>query len=109
MPAHNYHFTLELHAKFTCDDSAGQVFTFIGDDDMYVYINKKLVIEIGGHHYPREQNVELDRRGLTNGQTYPMDIYYAERRTAGSNCYMSTTLLLEKAVFSPVSVSAAFD
>ncbi len=44
----NFHFTYELHTNFTY--KPGQKFTFIGDDDVWVYVNKKRVIDIGGVH-----------------------------------------------------------
>lgn len=46
--SHNYHFTFELHTNFTY--TPNQVFTFIGDDDVWVYVNGKRTIDIGGVH-----------------------------------------------------------
>ncbi len=53
----NFHFTFELHNKFNY--RPGQKFTFIGDDDVWVYINGKKVIDIGGVHSQVSANVTL--------------------------------------------------
>ena len=44
----NFHFTYEIKTKFTY--SPGQEFTFIGDDDVWVYVNGKRCIDVGGVH-----------------------------------------------------------
>ncbi len=45
---HNFHFTFELHTEFTY--KPGQYFMFIGDDDVWVYVDGQQVIDIGGVH-----------------------------------------------------------
>ena len=94
-PKHNYHFTTELHARFTYDAAAGQVFKFTGDDDIWVFVNGRLVVDLGGTHGPEEQFVDMTRLGLIDGKRYSLDIFHAERQTNGSNFRFQTDLFLE--------------
>lgn len=106
-PDHNFHFTFEMHTKFTYDADGNQFFHFIGDDDVYVYIDGKLAIDLGGVHSSTEQYVDLRRMGLTDGETYSLDFFFAERHRTESHVRMVTNLELEPVV--TPSISAAFD
>jgi fibro-slime domain-containing protein len=90
---HNYSFTVEIHTVFTY--KGGEYFNFRGDDDVFVYINGKLVINLGGIHGPEPGQVKIDTLGLTAGNTYPLDFFSAERHVVGSNIEFETTLDLE--------------
>ncbi len=104
---HNYHFTFELHARFVYDASAGQIFEFFGDDDVWVFMNGQLVVDVGDRHWPRGQFVDLDRLGLADGETYALDLFFAERRKFGSNCRITTNMPL---ISGPnVNTSGCFD
>lgn len=88
--AHNYHFTFELHTVFKYQ--SGQVFRFRGDDDVWIYINQELVVDLGGIHVAEERTVDLAALGLVDGQDYPLDGFFAERHITDSNFSMETSL-----------------
>lgn len=106
-PDHNFHFTVELRTKFTYNAGAGQVFSFYGDDDVWVFINGEMVIDIGGIHSKVNQIVELDRLDLTDGQLCTLDFFFAERHRTESNFRIDTTLRLESDTMP--TVSALYD
>ena len=85
---HNYSFTTEIHTTFTY--KGGESFTFKGDDDVFVYVNNQQVIDLGGIHNAENQTVNFDQQGLTIGQTYPMDVFHAERHIVESHFRMQT-------------------
>lgn len=94
---HNYHFTLESHLVF--DYEGGEQFTFRGDDDLWLFINGKRVIDIGGVHEVEKQTVSLDELaaelGIEVGQRYSFDLFFAERHTVKSNFMFQTSIMLE--------------
>ncbi len=104
-PQHNYHFTTEIHCSFRYDASTGQVFRFVGDDDVWVFIDGRLVIDLSGTHNAIEQFVDLSRLGLTDGQIYSLDLFHAERQTKGSNFAFQTNLILKDGLIPSVSAS----
>ena len=89
-PAHNYHFTTQLKGRFTYDGTAGQMFKYKGDDDVWVFVNGQLVIDLAGTHYPDEQYIHMDRLGLSDGDEYTLDFFHAERQTNGSRFEFTT-------------------
>ena len=91
----NYHFTYELETEFVYEAGRGQTFKFTGDDDVWVFIDGKLVIDVGGIHSAVSQVVELDRLNwLANGQSYKLKFFFAERHRTDSNCRIETTMQL---------------
>ena len=91
---HNYSYAMAVSASFKY--VKGQYFEFRGDDDVWVFINNKLVVDIGGIHEKVEGAVDLDTLKLTEGREYPFNIFYAERNATGSNFKMRTSINLQK-------------
>ena len=91
---HNYHFTFELHANFTYQ--GGEVFNFTGDDDVWVFVNGILALDLGGTHVAMSASIDLDTIaddvGLEEGELARFAFFFAERHTTQSNCFISTTI-----------------
>jgi fibro-slime domain-containing protein len=92
---HNFGFTFELHTEFAY--KGGEVFTFTGDDDLWVFVNGHLGIDLGGLHPERSKSIHLDEVaeefGLELGKTYPLDLFHAERHTTASHFRVETSIV----------------
>ena len=90
----NFLFTTELHVTF--EYFARQTFTFRGDDDMWIFINGKLAMDLGGMHGSENGTIDFDAQaadlGIAVGRAYPMDIFHAERHTSASNFGVETNI-----------------
>jgi fibro-slime domain-containing protein len=93
LPA-NHGFTTELHLRFVY--KGGEAFTFRGDDDLFLFVNGRLAIDLGGIHDAMTGTVDMDQRaaelGLQVGQSYAMDLFHAERNCCNSRFHLETTL-----------------
>lgn len=76
---HNYYMTYELHTQVLYQ--GGETLWFGGDDDLWVFINGKLEVDLGGVHRLKTFKVNMDDLGLTPGEVYSYDLFYAERHT----------------------------
>ena len=55
--SHNYHFTSEIRYFFRYE--RGQELQFYGDDDVWVYVNGRLAVDIGGIHGQAQGRIVL--------------------------------------------------
>ena len=86
---HNFSFTSEIRYWFKFDPDKGYKLDINGDDDVWVFINKRLAIDLGGIHSPVEGSVTLDsaagtKFGLDAGKVYEVVVFQAERQTNSS-------------------------
>jgi fibro-slime domain-containing protein len=91
---HNFHFTSEVRYWFQYDSTRAATLRFTGDDDVFVFVNGHLVVDIGGVHEARNGVVTLDANtrdrsnallGLTQDAIYEIIVFQAERNTCASN------------------------
>lgn len=98
--SHNYHFTLLLQGLLSfADPTAGPdfSFSFTGDDDLWVFVDGKRFIDLGGVHGAASASFteeNLKAAGLVAGTQYDLDIFFAERHTVASNFNITTSLAL---------------
>ncbi len=112
---HNFSFTTEVRFWFSYDASKAYKLSFVGDDDVWVFINKKLAVDLGGIHTAVQGDLTIDSGtgvattsvtptnvtptpapitshpdlGLQNGNIYEIAIFQAERQTKASSYMLS--------------------
>ena len=121
----NYGFTMMGYAKFkysannqTPNAAKDEIFEFAGDDDMWIFVDGVLVVDLGGTHLatPGKVNIKTlaknnhgchdgeplknytnctgasNDKGWGEGSWHHLHFFYADRQTDGSNMFIRTSL-----------------
>ena len=92
---HNNMFGMQYSINFELtEDYVGPLeYYFFGDDDMWVFLDGRLVCDIGGVHSSVGAYVNLwDYIEKGDAGKHTLKFYYTERGLSGSTCYMQFTL-----------------
>lgn len=92
-------FTLRGESQFVYKKDANLYFTFTGDDDVYMYINGVLAMDLGGAHGRNSKTVNLNdldatKYGLKEGQVATFTFFYMERCSDASTFGIKTNMEL---------------
>jgi choice-of-anchor A domain-containing protein/fibro-slime domain-containing protein len=91
---HNYDFTTEFNLFFTY--GGGETFSFQSANDMWVFVNNQLVVDLGGINNPAASaSLSIDniaaQVGISIGQNVEIDIFHAQRNSQTASAIAITT------------------
>jgi len=86
---HNYGFSMAGSGEFKYDANKNEEFQFIGDDDMWIFIDGDLFVDLGGTHLAAPAKISITdygkSKGWEDGSQHAINFFYLDRQTDGSN------------------------
>lgn len=106
---HNRGLTFSVDANVSYSKCTGQFFEYGGDLEAWVFVNGKLVLDMGGSPGGAKQIVDFDRLGLTDKSTARVQIFFAQRSLVAAAFHVRTNMLMSTPTMSVPSVSYPVD
>jgi fibro-slime domain-containing protein len=117
-PGHNFYFTTELEQWFQYQAQTRVRLTIGADDDVWVFLNGQLALDLGGVHEPMTGSLNIDAGaglvtvtlpdgqsqstptgnwGLVPGNLYTLGVFHAERQAPLSSLLLGLTGVEQRA------------
>ncbi|MFZ5896963.1 MAG: fibro-slime domain-containing protein [Myxococcota bacterium] len=106
---HNFNFTSEIKGWFRYDATRGLTIDVQGDDDVWLFVNGRLALDLGGMHVPLMGTFTLldgnansrtnegaaslpaSSFGISDGAPFEVALFHAERQQRGSTLMLRVT------------------